>query len=105
MPLAESSGPVKGQGPRRSVNLGYAIRHPRIRHLPERRLFEDGRYYHSDGRARFLFEASQLCPNRPASSIHFVLLTGAARRLSGIRRPHLQIGSAQKALPETIYWR
>src|SRR5690606_17706793 len=42
----------------------------------ERRLFEDGRFYHSDGRARFLFEEPQPIPERPNSRYPLLLLSG-----------------------------
>jgi predicted molibdopterin-dependent oxidoreductase YjgC len=43
---------------------------------PERRLLSDGRYYHADGRARFVFEAPQPMPEPPTADYPFVLLTG-----------------------------
>lgn len=42
----------------------------------ERRLFEDGRFYHPDGRAKFLFEAPRPLPEPPSAKYPFVLLTG-----------------------------
>lgn len=42
----------------------------------ERRLFEDGRFFTSDGRARFLFEAPQSVPEPVDAAFPFVLLTG-----------------------------
>jgi assimilatory nitrate reductase catalytic subunit len=41
-----------------------------------RRLFADGRFYHPDGRARFLFEAPRPMPEPPTSAYPFILLTG-----------------------------
>ena len=43
---------------------------------PQRRLFEDGRFYHPDGRARFLFEAPRKMPEPPNAEYPLVLLTG-----------------------------
>jgi assimilatory nitrate reductase catalytic subunit len=43
---------------------------------PERRLFADGRFYHADGRARFLFEDPQPLPEPLDGSYPFQLLTG-----------------------------
>ncbi len=43
---------------------------------PHRRLFADGRYYHADQRARFLFEAPRPMPEPPTKDYPFVLLTG-----------------------------
>lgn len=42
----------------------------------ERRLFEDGRFYTADGRARFVFEAPRPLPERPDEARPYVLLTG-----------------------------
>lgn len=42
----------------------------------ERRLFEDGKFYHEDGRAVFLFEKIQECPESPSEKFPFYLTTG-----------------------------
>jgi assimilatory nitrate reductase catalytic subunit len=42
----------------------------------ERRLFEDGRFFHPDGRARFVFEAPRPVPEPADADYPFVLLTG-----------------------------
>lgn len=49
-----------------------------INHQPatERRLFSDGRFYHPDGRAKFLFEAPRPMPEPASAKYPFVLLTG-----------------------------
>ena len=41
-----------------------------------RRLFEDGRFFHSDGKARFIFEAPRSFPEKPDTEFPFLLLTG-----------------------------
>jgi assimilatory nitrate reductase catalytic subunit len=41
-----------------------------------RRLFEDGRFYHADGKARFMFEAPRAMPEAPDADFPFLLLTG-----------------------------
>jgi assimilatory nitrate reductase catalytic subunit len=43
---------------------------------PERRLFTDGRFYHQDGRARFLFEEPRPLPEPTGGGFPFQLLTG-----------------------------
>jgi anaerobic selenocysteine-containing dehydrogenase len=42
----------------------------------QRRLFEDGRYYHADERARFIFEQPRPAPEPPDSEYPLLLLTG-----------------------------
>lgn len=42
----------------------------------ERRLFEDGRFHHTDGRAKFLFEQSHAMPEPPSRAYPLILLTG-----------------------------
>lgn len=42
----------------------------------ERRLFEDGNFYHVDHRAKFLFEASREMPESPNDQYPLLLLTG-----------------------------
>ncbi len=43
---------------------------------PQRRLFADGRFYHQDGRARFVFEEPRQMPEPPGGDFPFQLLTG-----------------------------
>ncbi len=49
---------------------------PKAGPLKERRLFEDGRFYHPDGRARFLFDDVRPIPEPTDSFYPFTLLTG-----------------------------
>ncbi len=42
----------------------------------ERRLFEDGRFFHPDGKARFVFEEPRPMPEPPCAEYPLVLLTG-----------------------------
>jgi predicted molibdopterin-dependent oxidoreductase YjgC len=42
----------------------------------ERRLFEHGRFYHADGKARFLCDEPRPLPEQPTEKYPFVLLTG-----------------------------
>jgi len=42
----------------------------------ESRLFEDGRFYHPDGRAKFIFEKNRLPPEPVTNRYPFLLLTG-----------------------------
>lgn len=43
---------------------------------PQRRLFENGQYFHPDGRAKFLFEPAQAMPEAPSASFPLLLITG-----------------------------
>jgi assimilatory nitrate reductase catalytic subunit len=70
----------------------------------ERRLFEDGRYYTPDGRARFCFEAPKPLPEPPNHEFPLVLLTGRGTAVQW----HTQTRTAKSATlrqlaPETIY--
>ncbi len=70
----------------------------------ERRLFADGRYYHPDGRARFLFEASRPMPEKVTEKYPFVLLTGRGTASQW----HTQTRTAKSAVlrklyPESLY--
>jgi assimilatory nitrate reductase catalytic subunit len=42
----------------------------------ERRLFADGRFYHADGRARFLFDPPRPAPEMADAEYPFILLSG-----------------------------
>jgi len=42
----------------------------------ERRLFEDHKFYHKDGRARFMFEEPRAMPEPPDDAYPYILLTG-----------------------------
>jgi assimilatory nitrate reductase catalytic subunit len=42
----------------------------------ERRLFSNGRFFHPDGRARFLFDAPRPAPEPPDAEYPFTLITG-----------------------------
>lgn len=42
----------------------------------ERRLFEDGHFFHADGKARFLYEEPREMPEPPDGDYPFILLTG-----------------------------
>ena len=42
----------------------------------ERRLFEDGRFFHAGGRARFVFADPRRCPEPTSDAYPFTLLTG-----------------------------
>lgn len=70
----------------------------------QRRLFEDGRFYHPDGRARFVWEASRSMPEAPDAQYPYLLLTGRG----GVAQWHTQTRTAKspilrKLYPEGVY--
>ncbi len=65
----------------------------------ERRLFEDGRFYHADGRARFLFDAPTPLPEAPDEQFPFLLLTGRG----SVSQWHTQTRTRQSAVLRKLY--
>jgi assimilatory nitrate reductase catalytic subunit len=70
----------------------------------QRRLFEDGTFYHSDGRAKFLFESPREMPEPPNSRYPYLLLTGRGTAAQW----HTQTRTAKSAVlrqlgPPTVY--
>jgi assimilatory nitrate reductase catalytic subunit len=79
----------------------------------QRRLFEDGRFYHPDGRARFLFDAPARLPEPTDATYPFTLITGrgssaewhtntrtsksAVLRKLGASMPYVEISPADAA--------
>lgn len=43
---------------------------------PHRRLFADGRFFHPDAKAKFVFSSPREAPDRPDAEFPFILLTG-----------------------------
>ena len=65
----------------------------------ERRLFEDGRYYHADGKARFIFENIRSSPEPTDEAYPFVLLTGRGSSSQW----HTQTRTSKSAILRTMY--
>ena len=65
----------------------------------ERRLFEDGRFYHADGRARFLFDQPRPVPERTTDRYPFLLLTGRGTASQW----HTQTRTCQSAVLRKLY--
>ena len=65
----------------------------------ERRLFEDGRYYHPDGRARFLYEDPRPLPEPPNDRFPLLLLTGRG----SVAQWHTQTRTAKSAVLRKLY--
>ncbi len=70
----------------------------------ERRLFADGRFFHPDGKARFVFEAQRPLPEAPDVEFPFLLLTGrgsAAQWHTGTRTEKSAV--LRKLRPGSVY--
>ena len=70
----------------------------------ERRLFEDGRFFTDDGRARFLFEEPRPMPEPPDEAYPFLLLTGrgsSAQWHTGTRTNKSEV--LRRLAPRTLY--
>ncbi len=65
----------------------------------ERRLFEDGRFFHADGLARFLFEAPRPVPEATDERYPLVLLTGRGSSSQW----HTQTRTAKSAVLRKLY--
>src|SRR5262249_37335925 len=64
-----------------------------------RRLFEDGRFYHSDGRARFLFDPPASMPELPNEKYPLLLLTGRGTAAQW----HTQTRTSKSAVLRKLY--
>jgi assimilatory nitrate reductase catalytic subunit len=70
----------------------------------ERRLFEDGRFFHPDGKARFIFEPLRPLPEPPDENFPFCLLTGrgsASQWHTGTRTDKSAV--LRKLCPASLY--
>ena len=70
----------------------------------ERRLFEDGRFFHADEKARFVFEAPRAAPEVADDEYPFVLLTG--RGTSSQWHTQTRTGKSdvlRRLYPATVY--
>lgn len=65
----------------------------------ERRLFGDGRFFHGDGRARFVFESPRPMPEPPNQRFPLVLLTGRATAAQW----HTQTRTSKSAVLRRLY--
>ncbi len=64
-----------------------------------RRLFEDGGFYHADGRARFLFDAPAALPEPPNDKYPLMLLTGRGTAAQW----HTQTRTSKSAVLRKLY--
>jgi assimilatory nitrate reductase catalytic subunit len=65
----------------------------------ERRLFDDGCFYHPDGRARFVCESPRAFPEQPNDKYPFVLLTGRGSAAQW----HTQTRTSKSAVLRKLY--
>ncbi|MGE3315319.1 MAG: molybdopterin oxidoreductase family protein [Planctomycetaceae bacterium] len=65
----------------------------------ERRLFEEGRYYHADGRAKFLFETPKSLPEPATTQFPLILLTGRG----SASQWHTQTRTGKSAVLRKLY--
>ena len=73
-------------------------------HSNQRRLFADGKFYHPDGRARFLFEKPRNMPEPPNRRYPYLLLTGRGTAAQWHTQTRTAKSSVlQKLGPQQIY--
>ncbi len=65
----------------------------------ERRLFEDGRFYHKDEKARFIFEDDRPAPESPNARYPFCLITGRGTSSQW----HTQTRTGKSAILRKLY--
>ena len=65
----------------------------------ERRLFADGRFFHPDGRARFICEEPRPLPEPTTNKFPFTLLTGRG----SVAQWHTQTRTAKSAVLRKLY--
>ena len=65
----------------------------------ERRLFEDGRFAHADGKARFIFEDTRPMPEAPDANYPLLLLTGRGSSSQW----HTQTRTAKSSVLRKLY--
>ena len=66
---------------------------------PERRLYEDGRFFHPDGRARFVWEEPRAVAEPTSPEFPFILLTGRGSSSQW----HTQTRTSKSAILRTLY--
>ncbi len=70
----------------------------------QRRLFEDGRFHHTDGRAKFVFENSRTVPERVDADFPFQLLTGRGSSAQWHTQTRTRCSAVLRRLyPESLY--
>jgi assimilatory nitrate reductase catalytic subunit len=75
-PCEHGSGGRRAEREEAGVDSGLELLDCGFRIPQERRLFEDGKFFTADGRARFVFEKPQPAPEAASDEFPLVLLTG-----------------------------
>jgi assimilatory nitrate reductase catalytic subunit len=81
------------------ANECSALRAPHLALSTHRRLFEDGHFYHPDGRARFLFDPPASMPEPPNENYPLLLLTGRGTAAQW----HTQTRTSKSAVLRKLY--
>jgi predicted molibdopterin-dependent oxidoreductase YjgC len=97
--MLDQCGGIQWPFPDRAVSP--KLPHPNFgeTRLREHRLFENGKFFHSDGRARFVCESPRAFPEQPNSKYPFVLLTGRG----SVAQWHTQTRTAKSAVLRKLY--
>jgi len=99
--IRSSAGPAKNSAkqaaPGNDPVSSSSISRPGV--PTERRLFEDGRFYHRNGKARFRFDQPTRAPELPDSEYPFFLLTGRGTSAQW----HTQSRTAKSAVLRKLY--
>ncbi|MBM4076488.1 MAG: molybdopterin oxidoreductase family protein, partial [Planctomycetes bacterium] len=93
----ERQGGIQWPYPKQERNEGQRIEEQAER--TERRLFEDGRFFHSNGRAKLLFEEPRPLPELPSDKFPFLLLTGRG----SASQWHTQTRTSKSAVLRKLY--
>ncbi len=102
----EASGGIQWPAPARAAggagapaaSGGRGPKDPGARHQ-ETRLFEDGRFFHPDGRARFIWEEPRPVAEPTTEEFPFILLTGRGSSSQW----HTQTRTSKSAILRTLY--
>lgn len=94
---------ISGVGDYASIDLAGGVQWPCVQPIAEieqeRRLFADGKFYHADGKARFLFDQPGRMPEPPDDDYPFMLLTGRG----AASQWHTQSRTAKSAVLRKLY--
>ncbi|HLJ10815.1 MAG TPA: molybdopterin-dependent oxidoreductase, partial [Planctomycetaceae bacterium] len=71
---------------------------------PQRRLFSDGRFFHADARAKFIFERPAAMPEPPTNEFPLILLTGRGTAAQWHTQTRTQKSAVLRKLsPQNVY--